>query len=181
MKPTSNGVDMSDSSAATKRPEIQSSTEWKPLDDPSPLASDSTLSSRNLIRLAWTNSGPTSFAVRALPREAVSSLEQRLGELLLLHPDWDGEGGAPPSRATTLGAAAIIAYCMAAGAPLPTIDATANGAIHAEWYSRGSIVEIEVVSGREAEFYYKLDDGRSWQGDFWHVRGNLERIFARFQ
>ncbi|SRR6266851_2405442 len=169
------------SSARTRRPDIVSTAEWEPFQSPSPLATESMLSGRNMIRLAWTNPGPTSFAVRALPREAVASLERDLAALLLLPNNWDAQGGIPPSRATALAAAAIIVYCMAAGAPSPRIGATATGSIHAEWYFTGNIVELEVVSAQEASFYYRLEEGQAWEGDFWHVRGNLERVFARFQ
>ena len=172
---------MSDGSTAVTRQDIISAAEWRPFQDPSPLTSEATLSSRALIRLAWTNPGPTSYAVRALPRDAVAQLEHRLGDLLVLPDDWDGQGGRAPDRATAVGAAAIIVYCMAAGAPLPRIDATTTGAIHAEWYSHANIVELEVVSAQEATFYYRFEDGHGWEGDFWHVRGNLERVFARFQ
>ncbi len=173
---------MSDSrSGPFKRQDIISASEWQAFPDPSPLASESTLSSRNLIRLAWTNPGPTSFAVRALPREAVATLERELAELLVLPDNWDSQGGMAPSRATALATAAIIVYCMAAGAPLPRISATTTGSIHAEWYSSGNLVELEVASAQEAVFYYRFTEGQGWEGDFWHVRGSLERVFARFQ
>jgi hypothetical protein len=173
---------MSDRSAASiARQDIISTSEWQPFQDPSPLTSEATLSSRALIRLAWTNPGPTSYAVRALPREAVAQLERRLAELLVLPDNWDGQGGRAPSRTTAVGAAAIVVYCMAAGALLPRIDATTTGAIHAEWYAAGNVVELEVASAQEATFYYRFKDGSGWEGDFWHVRGSLERVFARFQ
>ena len=173
---------MSDSSSASvTRGDIVSTTEWRPLQDPSPLTSEATLSSGALIRLAWTNPGPTSYSVRPLPRDAVEQLERRLAELLVLSDNWDGQGGRAPGRATVVGAAAVIVYCMAAGAPLPQLDATATGAVHAEWYAAGNVVELEVASAREATLYYRFDDGHGWEGDFWHVRGSLERVFARFQ
>ena len=150
---------MSDSSPApVTRQDIVSASEWRPLQDPYPLTSEATLSSRALIRLAWTNPGPTSYSVRPLPRDAVDQLERRLAELLVLPPNWDGQGGRVPSRSTVVGAAAIIVYCMAAGAPLPHLNATTTGAVHAEWYNNGNVIKLEVASTREATLYYRFDD-----------------------
>jgi hypothetical protein len=139
------------------------------------------LSERAVIRLAWPTPSAVSYSVRPLAAEGIGQVVRRLQELIELPGDWDEQGGVAPDTRTAVCSAAIIAYCMAAGAPLPEIDATTTGAIHAEWYKDASLIELEVASPTEATLYYRFEDASGWEGSFWSVRSSLEQVFSRFR
>jgi hypothetical protein len=159
---------------------ILSADEFESLPRPSPLAPDATLSERTVIRLVRPSPSALSYSVRPLPAETVSRVVRRLQQLINLPANWDDQGAVTPDVRTAVSAAAIVAYCMAAGAPLPDLEATTTGAVHAEWFLDGNIVELEVASPSDATLYYRLENGPSWEGNFWSIRSRLEQIFTRF-
>jgi len=159
---------------------ILSAEEFESLRRPSPLAPDATLSEHTVIRLVRPSLSSVSYSVRPLPADIVGRVVRRLKQLVDLPADWDSQGAVTPDVRTAVSAAAIIAYCMAAGAPMPDLDATTAGAVHAEWFRDGNIVELEVASPSDATLYYRLESGPSWEGNFWSIRSSLEQIFSRF-
>jgi hypothetical protein len=59
-----------------------------------------------------------------------------------LPPRWNGSAGVPPDLQTIAFAGQQLAGLQQQGVPAPTINPSPDGAIYAEWHTRGLDIEL---------------------------------------
>jgi hypothetical protein len=69
-------------------------------------------------------------------------VRQRLGQIVQLNPGWNGGRGVPPDLQTVVFAGEELASFERLGLPAPAIHPSPDGAVYAEWHSKGLDIEI---------------------------------------
>jgi hypothetical protein len=69
-------------------------------------------------------------------------VRQRLGQLATLPARWNGGAGVPPDLQTIAFAGQQLAGLQQQGLPAPTINPSPDGAIYAEWHTKGLDIEL---------------------------------------
>jgi hypothetical protein len=69
-------------------------------------------------------------------------VRQRLGQIATLSPQWNGGAGIAPDLQTIAFAGQQLAGLQQQGVPAPTINPSPDGAIYAEWHTRGLDIEL---------------------------------------
>ena len=85
--------------------------------------------------------GLSPFGLKQWQNEAIKGVYK----VRALKPDWDGEGGQPPSSDVVQAALAIIRYFPSEDLPPPFVAPTPQGGISLEWVVKDRELELELV------------------------------------
>lgn len=80
----------------------------------------------------------------------MSSVHERIVELLALPENWDTYGGAPISPLATLAALRALDVLRQTD---PIINPSSSGGVVLEWYKNG--IEIEILIGPDGKVVYE--------------------------
>jgi hypothetical protein len=85
--------------------------------------------------------GLSLFGLKQWQSEAIKGVYK----VRALKPDWDGEGGQPPSSDVGRTALAIISYLSSEDLPPPFVAPTPQGGISLEWVAKDRELELELL------------------------------------
>lgn len=98
--------------------------------------------------------GLSPFGLNQWQSEAIKGVYK----IRALQPDWDGEGGQPPSSDVARTALAIISYLSSEDLRPPFVAPTPCGGISFEWVEENREVEIEILPDSHLLFL-KVENG----------------------
>lgn len=89
----------------------------------------------------------------------LTSVVDKLNELLKLPPNWDSYGAHPPEPDAAVSAFGLIERIIASGEPVPRIVPTVDGGIQLEWHADGKYLEIVARADKTLSAYFEDEDG----------------------
>lgn len=123
---------------------------------------------------------PEAFGTSITPHWSRETIA-RLGELLALPFNWDGQNASKLDNNTVLFALDILSTVMHSNSPAPQIFPLPSGGVQFEWHMRQIDLEIEVSAPYEV--YVSFEDhlmNREWDeelsDDFACLEGPINRL-----
>jgi|SRR6185312_3240420 len=98
-------------------------------------------------------------AEQATLAPALTSVVNKLNELLKLPPNWDSYGARPPELDAAVNAFALIERIVAGGESMPRIVPTVDGGIQLEWHANSKYLEVVARADKTLSAYFEDEDG----------------------